>query len=279
MVIDGRAIAQHTYDYLAKRVEELKEEGVTPHLAIILVGDDPSSSAYVKQKEQKLTQIGGAVTTKRLDSSITEEELITIIQEFNDDPIVHGIIIQRPLPEGIDTNHITDATVPEKDVDGFREDSPFEPPLALAVMKTLKEVFKQTNQEGDLDDWLRTKKIAILGKGYTAGAPVIKLFALHKIPLTIIDRSTTNREEILSQADIVISAVGKEGALSATEIKDGAVVIGVGMYKGEDGKLHCDYNEEEISQKASYYTPVPGGIGPVNVAMLLQNLIKASENV
>lgn len=279
MIIDGKAIAQNIYDHLTKRVEELKEEGITPHLAVVLIGDDASSAAYVRQKELKLTQIGGAITTKRFDNSLSEEDLISLIKEFNNDPIIHGIIIQRPLPPQIDKHHITDATNPQKDVDGFLEESPFEPPIALAVLRALKDVFKQTNQEGDLDDWLKSKRIAIIGKGYTAGAPIIKLFQHHQIPLSIIDRSTTNRDEILKGADIVISAVGRPDALQANEIKDGAIVIGVGMYRGEDDKLHGDYNEEEISQKASFYTPVPGGIGPINVAMLLQNLIQATENL
>lgn len=279
MLIDGKAIAQHTFDTLTKRVSELKVEGITPHLAVILIGDDASSKAYVRQKELKLTQIGGAITTHRFDNSLSEEELIQLINQLNNDPIVHGIIVQRPLPPQIDKHHITDATNPQKDVDGFLDNSPFEPPIAMAVMRVLKEVFKQSHQDGELDAWLKTKRIAIIGKGYTAGGPIIRVFEHHNIPLTVIDRSTTNRGEILADADIVISAVGKEKSLTSSEIKQGAVVIGVGMFRGSDDKLHGDYDEEDISQRASFYTSVPGGIGPINVAMLLVNLLKASENV
>ncbi|CAN5167798.1 bifunctional methylenetetrahydrofolate dehydrogenase/methenyltetrahydrofolate cyclohydrolase FolD [soil metagenome] len=279
MLIDGRLIAQSVFDNLTKKVGELKEEGITPHLAVILIGDDPSSKAYVRQKELKLTQIGGAITTHRFSNSFTQEELVRLIKELNDDSIVHGIIVQRPLPPQIDKDVITDATSPEKDVDGFLDNSPFEPPIAMAVMRILREIFKQTNQQGDLHDWLKTKKIAIIGKGYTAGAPIIKLFTNHEIPLTIIDSSTTNRQEILASSDIVISAVGKTETLKADELKDGVIVIGVGMHRGEDDKLHGDYDEESIGTKAAFYTPVPGGIGPVNVAMLLVNLIKAAETV
>lgn len=278
MKIDGKAIAQQILDKLTHRVTALKEEGITPHLAVVLIGNDESSKAYVRQKELKIHQIGGAVSIHRFGQEFTQDQLLTLIQELNDDPIVHGIIIQRPLPTHIDGTLITNSTVSEKDVDGFRDDSPFDPPIARAVFRILREIHAQ---EDDLnqsrDEWLKTKKIVILGKGVTAGQPIIKLFHKRQIPLAIVDSKTENREELIRGADIIISAVGKPQVIQAKDINETTTLIGVGMFRGDDGKLHGDYEEEEVAEKAQYYTSVPGGVGPVNVAMLLTNLVEAAE--
>jgi methylenetetrahydrofolate dehydrogenase (NADP+)/methenyltetrahydrofolate cyclohydrolase len=285
MVIDGKAIAQHILDKLKVRVEELKQEGITPHLAVILIGDDESSKAYVRQKELKIQEIGAAITTHRFKSNFSEDELLALIEELNDDPIVHGIIIQRPLPSQIDGKKVTDATDTNKDVDGFGKDTPYDAPIALAVWRILREVYSSnevrsshTNSDTNLEEWLESKKIVILGKGQTAGMPIIKFFAKKDQPLTIVDSQTENREELIKAADIVICAVGKEDVVTSIMLKDDAILVGVGMRRGDDGKLQGDYDETEIANKAAFYTPVPGGVGPVNVAMLLSNLVKASEN-
>jgi len=280
MKIDGKAIAQHVLDGLSKRVGELREGGITPHLAVVLIGNDESSKAYVRQKELKTQQIGAAITIHRFQQNFSQDELLTLIEELNNDPIVHGIIIQRPLPPQIDKDKVTTTTVSEKDIDSFREDSPFDPPVALAVWRILREVHSHTDQSQiPLNHWLKTKRIVILGKGQTAGLPIIKLFLRRAVPLTIVDSKTENRQEALSHADIIISAVGKPHVLTGTEIKQGAILIGVGIFRGEDEKMHGDYQEEVIMDKAGYYTPIPGGVGPVNVAMLLSNLIKAAETM
>ncbi|MEK7605882.1 MAG: bifunctional 5,10-methylenetetrahydrofolate dehydrogenase/5,10-methenyltetrahydrofolate cyclohydrolase [Patescibacteria group bacterium] len=280
MRIDGKAIAQHILDNLTKKVTELRSDGVTPHLAVILVGDDESSKAYVRQKELKVQQIGAAITIHRFKKSFSEDELLTLIDTLNNDEIVHGVIVQRPLPPHIDEDKVTNSTLASKDIDGFRSDSPFDPPIALAVWRILKDVQQQEGEQGrTLSDWLQTKKIVILGKGQTAGHPIIKLFAKEKVPLTVIDSKTEDKDHLLTEADIVISAVGKPGIITSSMIKDGAILIGVGIFRGEDGKMHNDYDDDEVAGRTNYYTPVPGGVGPVNVAMLLTNLVKAAEAI
>jgi methylenetetrahydrofolate dehydrogenase (NADP+)/methenyltetrahydrofolate cyclohydrolase len=279
MVVDGKQIAQGVLDNLKKRVEELNEGGITPHLAVILIGDDESSKAYVRQKELKINEIGGAITIHRFKNNFSESELLELINKLNNDPIVHGIIIQRPLPPHIDKDKVTNATTREKDVDGFCADTLFDAPVAQAVWRILKEVYMQIgDNDSSFEEWLKVKKVAIMGKGQTAGMPIINFFDRKNIPLTIIDSKTDNKAEIIQDADILISAVGKEHVITNDMIKAGVILVGVGMGRGIDGKMHGDYIEEEVSSKAAFYTPVPGGVGPVNVAMLLSNLIKSSEN-
>lgn len=278
MKIDGKEIALHIFENLMNRVKDLSEEGITPHLAVILVGDDESSKAYVRQKELKIGEIGAAITIHRLDNTIRQEELIKLIDTLNHEPTVHGIIIQRPLPAHIDGDAITNATETNKDVDGFCTNSPFDPPIALAVWKILKEIHRKIPSSSEaMPEWLKRQRIVILGKGKTAGLPITNYFKKMKITLVIIDSTTEHRDEPLSSADIIISAVGKRGVLSNREFKNESILIGVGMGKNDEGKLEGDYTEEEVVNKVGYYTTVPGGVGPVNVAMLLQNLVHAAE--
>lgn len=267
MIINGREIANEILDDLKKRVEKLKSKGITPHLAIILVGKDPQSESYVSQKELKGTKIGAKISVKRLALSVKTEKLLKTIEQLNNDSNVHGVIVQRPLPPQINSSSIVQTIEPTKDVDGFRNDSKFKPPIALAVIKILNEVDKN----------FLNKKIVVIGKGETGGSPVIKELIKQGAFVEVIDSRTENKENIIKNADIVISAVGKPNIINSKMIKNGAILISVGLHKEADGKLHGDYNEEEIKDKASFYTPTPGGVGPVNVAMLLKNLVKAAE--
>lgn len=266
MRIDGREIARQIFEDLKKRVGELRKKNVTPHLDIILVGNDPSSEVYVRQKELKASNIAAKTTLIRFDETVTEEELLSAIEKLNNDRTVHGIIVQRPLPKHIDQAIIDEAVSLEKDVDGFRHNSPFLPPLGIAVYKILKQVPE-----------LSTKKIIIMGKGKTGGNPVMQVLKQREIPFTLIDSKTENPKDLISRADIIIAAVGKPNMIIKTMIKKGVALIGVGMHRGKNGKLHGDYEEDQIKDAASFYTPIPGGVGPVNVAMLLSNLIDAAE--
>ncbi len=277
MVIDGKALASNILDNLKIRVGELGKKGITPHLVVILVGDDGASTAYVRQKELKAELINVEITVLRYGSEITEQQLLLKLNELNDDKTIHGIIIQQPLPSHISTEKIVAATYPQKDVDGFHKDSPFTPPIALAVWNILEKVKIQSGIRTSLTEWLQSKKLIIIGKGQTAGTPIITYLKRQNITPRIIDSKTEQKDEYLKSADIVISAVGKPHILRATMMKKGVIVIGVGMDKVEDGKMHADYDEDEIVKIASYYTPVPGGVGPVNVAMLLSNLVLATE--
>ncbi|HZQ29677.1 MAG TPA: bifunctional 5,10-methylenetetrahydrofolate dehydrogenase/5,10-methenyltetrahydrofolate cyclohydrolase [Patescibacteria group bacterium] len=263
MIINGRAIAKEILNELKTKVQNLK---VTPTLAIILVGDNPQSVAYIEQKELKANKIGAKVIVKKLNDKVSESELLQIIQDLNKDNSIHGIIIQRPVPN-ISSGKLDLAVIPQKDVDGFNPASNFEPPIAKAIIKILKSV----------DSNFANKKIAVIGSGKTGGEPIIKTFQKMGMDLSVVDSKTENPELVTKSADVVISAVGKPNVLNTNNIKKGSIVLSVGLHKGEDEKLHGDYNEEEIDKVASFYTPTPGGVGPVNVAMLLENLVEAAQ--
>lgn len=281
MRIDGRAIAKEILDDLAERVSRLKEKDITPYLAIILVDHGPASEAYVRQKKLKGKSIGAHVAVLRYDSSVTNEQLVATIQQYNNDSNVHGIIVQRPLPAHIDNTIIDRAVDPKKDVDGFHSKSQFEIPIAAAVLHILKYIFQLPTPGVDAQNfqkWLQSKSVTVIGKGKTGGGPIIKSFRTLRVAPLIVDSRTTNSERVTKDTDIVISTVGKPNVVTSSMLKKGVILVSVGLHKGTDGKLHGDYGEDGIKDIASFYTPTPGGVGPVNVAMLLANLILAAEN-
>ena len=277
MRLSGREIAEKIYQRLQSRVEELKKKNIIPHLVVFLIGDNPASVAYVKQKQKKGEEIGCKVTVLNLNESITTEELEKKVKLLNDDPFVHGILIQRPVPKHIDIDKLEMLTNPEKDIDGFHPDSPYTLPLPLAVLKVLEEVHEQESIDANFDTWLQKQNIVITGKGPTGGGPIIKYLKMMNVTPLVIDSKTANPEDLLKQADIVIAAVGRENMIKAGDLKQGVIIIGVGILRGTDGKLTGDYNEDDIDSVAAYYTPTPGGVGPVNVAMLTENLLTATE--
>lgn len=272
MKIDGRQIAAEVLEDLKVRVEKLKQKNIIPNLYIILLSDDASSESYVKQKQIKGEQIGVKITVEKGNFNTTTEELIKKINKLNQDKSVHGVIVQRPMPKNLDEEKIKTAINPLKDVDGFNQSSNFKVPVSLAVLRILENVHPD-----DFKDWLVKQKISVLGKGLTAGGPIINTLQSFGIKPNIITSSTPNKEELLNEADIVISAVGKENIVSSKDLKKGSILIGVGMHKGDDGKFHGDFNEEEIQNIVSFYSPTPGGVGPINVSMLLSNLVEATE--
>lgn len=288
MRVDGREIAQEIFNDLRIRVRKLKEKGIIPHLHIITLTTDLASQAYVGQKKLKGGEIGAKITVENLSSDTKTDELLSKIEKLNNDRNVHGIIIQRPLPSHIEEKKIAEVINPKKDVDGFHPDSKFSPPIAEAVLKILEKIYKRIIstrillvslvQGVSFAKWLKSKNITVVGRGVTAGTPIIKtLVKIGVQPLTVASQ-TENREKILKKADIIICAVGKPNVLKREDIKNGTILIGVGMSKGKDGKFHGDYEEDDIKNIASFYTPTPGGVGLVNVAMLLSNLIKSTEN-
>lgn len=275
MKIDGREIANHILKDLKNRVEKLKTRNIFPHLYIILLSDDASSESYIKQKMLRGQDIGVKITLDRENPEISTEKLLSKIEALNNDSFVHGIIVQRPMPKTLDEDKIANAIAPVKDVDGFNPNSKFGVPVALAVLKLLESIHpKKFN-----NDWLNKQKICIIGKGLTAGKPIINSLQKLGVQPLIIDSKTINRHEILSNADIIVSAVGKPDVFKNSEIKNGVILIGVGLHEEDDGKFHGDFNQEEIKDTASFYSPTPGGVGPVNVAMLLKNLIEAVEHL
>ncbi len=266
MKIDGRAIADSILSHLSEEVSALKEKEIIPTLAVVLVGDDPASVSFIRQKRLAAEKIGAVLTVDQLPIVTTTESLTSLIEKYNEDPKIHGLIIQRPLPKEstIDPNVLL-TVAPSKDVDGFVTNSPFHAPVAEAVFTILEEVHIP----------LLKQNIVIIGRGQTAGTPIARLCVQKRLHPTIVHSQTPNPDHILKEADIIISCVGKKGIVNAANIKPGVVLIGVGMHREEDGKLHGDYEETEIADIASYFTPTPGGVGPVNVACLMKNLIKA----
>lgn len=271
MRIDGREIAKKIFVELKKQTEILKEKNIIPHLAIILVGDDPASISYINQKELKAENIGIKTTVYNLESKIQNSELLKLINRLNADKNVHGIIVQRPLPKQINAGEISLAVDPKKDVDGFSPDSKFQMPIVMAVLKILQEIgINQTD--------LKSKKIVVIGKGETAGQPIITALQRIEIKPEIVISSTMNPELITKNADIIISAVGKPNILKPDMMKRGVILIGIGISRGESANLMGDYDQNEVENVTSFYTPTPGGVGPVNVAMLLKNLLHSAEN-
>lgn len=281
MRIDGKAIADAIYKELRERVGELQKKGKVPHLAVILVGENPASIAYVLQKQKKGEAVGCKVTVIRYNEHVTTDELARKIQELNNDESTHAILLQRPLPPHIDIPRLELLTDPKKDIDGFHPDSPFILPLPLAAVRILEEIYsiRLKTPHMTFRDWLRTQMIVVIGKGETGGKPIVEYLNNLQIPYKQIDSKTPNPKEITRQADVIISAVGKQNVVKPDMIKKGVILISVGICRGNDGKLHGDYEEEAIKDITSFYTPTPGGVGPVNVAILIENLLMAAGNV
>lgn len=270
MRIEGRKISERILSNLKLRVKKLKAQNITPHLAIILIGNDPASVAYVRQKKIKAEQIGAKTTIEKLPPYTTTAHILQLLNDLNHLNNVHGIIVQQPLPASINIKKVTEVINPKKDVDGFRPKSKFKPPIALAILQILEEVRPQGIE------WLKLKNITIIGKGQTGGKPVIQTLKQLGVEPLVIDSKTKNPKILTKTADIIISAVGKANIIKPEMIKQDVVLISIGLHKDRDGKLHGDYDEEKIKDIASFYTPTPGGVGPVNVAMLLKNLIDAA---
>ncbi len=285
MRIDGKAIADHILSELAARIATLREKNIIPTLAVILVGDDPGSLSYVKQKQKAAEKIGAKLVLHTQSAALSKNELQELIEKYNADPSIHGLIVQRPLPSGMgDCTDILNQIHPHKDVDGFVPKSPFAVPVAAAVLKILNEIFVRiaTNPEpitNNFHTWLASKKIVILGRGETAGAPIAAALTKRGYAPMIIHSQTPNPDQIIRQAAIVVSCVGRAGVIKKDAVAPGAILISVGIWRGSDGKLHGDYEEDDVAGVASFYTPTPGGVGPVNVACLMQNLVKAATIV
>lgn len=316
MQIPGKDIAEAMKLQLSVRVKRLEGKNIIPHLAVIIVGDDPSSVAYVRQKKKVGEEIGAIVSIYTLPAGTTKEEIVTVVDGLNRDKDVHGIIIQRPVPLPL-PNELYDLLVrPEKDVDGFHPTSPFSPPIANAVMRILEWVHREESQNeskkisidtnlqptthlsaealldrrshsgegGAKEDnaqpffpWLREQRIVIIGRGATGGLPIARILKRHDVLFTVAHRGTEDIESLCRSADIIISCVGRSNVVRHQWVSEKTVLIGVGLHQ-EEGKLIPDYDQEEVSATAAYYTPVPGGVGPVNVACLLENVILAAEN-
>ena len=266
VVVDGKSLRDKILEELRSIVVKKK---LKPDLAIILVGENPSSLAYIKQKINSTEKIGGRAELFQYPTSVTETEILKKIEQLNKDAKVKGIIVQLPLPKHMDPYKVTQAVSVEKDVDGLNEDSSFQPATPLAVLEILKE-FKVS---------LKDHTAVIFGRSRLVGAPLKAILEEEGAKVIQIHSQTPTPVNNLSlKGEILISAVGKAHLIKETMVKEGAAVIDVGISRDpETDKLTGDVDFENVKEKASLITPVPGGVGPLTVAMLLKNLVQASE--
>lgn len=284
VIIDGKQVAADVRAEVAKKTAELKTKGITPCLAVVLVGENPASVSYVTGKQKALAEVGMADRSVKLPESTTEEELLKLIDELNKDDSVHGILVQLPLPKHINEDKIIMAIDPSKDVDGFHPVSVgnlmigrpgFLPCTPHGIIVMLKKAGIETSG----------KHAVVIGRSNIVGKPVSILLARKEVncTVTMCHTGTVNMAEITKQADIIVVASGHPHTLTKDMVKDGAVVIDVGVNRIPDAskksgfRLIGDCDFDDLKEKASFITPVPGGVGPMTIAMLMQNTLEAAE--
>ncbi len=275
-LIDGNALAQQIRSDVAARAAALTRLGRTPGLAVILVGDNPASQVYVQHKVKDCEGAGMRSVLEKYDATISEAELLARIQALNEDPTIHGILVQLPLPAHIDPQRVIETISPAKDVDGFHVQSAgalmvgqpgFKPCTPYGCMKMLESIGYDP----------KGKHAVVIGRSNIVGKPMAMMLLQASATVTICHSATADLGHHTHQADIVVAAVGKRNVLTADMVKPGAVVIDVGMNRNDAGKLCGDVDFEGVRQVAGWITPVPGGVGPMTRAMLLVNTIEAAE--
>ena len=276
VIIDGKALAKKIRSNLKVECDDLKKEGITPKLAVIMVGDDHASKVYVRNKSRACNEVGIEYQEYLLDKNTRQEDLIDLIKRLNQDKTVNGILLQSPIPEHLDINRAFKAITYLKDVDGFTPSSvgklcigedTFVSCTPLGVIKMFEEY--------NID--LNGKDVVILGRSNIVGRPLIQCCLQKNATVTACHSKTKNLKEHTKRADVIISAIGQPKFVTADMVKDGVVIIDVGINRNEEGKLVGDVDFENVEKKASYITPVPGGVGPMTIAMLMHNVIKATK--
>ena len=275
-ILDGKAVSLKVKESVKVRADELKKFGIEPTLAVVLVGEDKASQTYVRAKEKACNEYGIKSVAHRLSENTTQSELLALINVLNLDDSIHGILVQLPLPKHIDTNVVLAAIDPRKDVDGFHAVNVgklvsgldgFVPCTPLGVMEILKEY--------GID--VAGLNAVVIGRSNIVGKPMANLLLNASATVTITHSKTKNLKEICKNADLIVAAIGRPFFLKADMVKDGAVVVDVGINRLDDGRLVGDVDFEEVAPKCSYITPVPGGVGPMTIAMLLNNTILAAQ--
>jgi methylenetetrahydrofolate dehydrogenase (NADP+)/methenyltetrahydrofolate cyclohydrolase len=280
-IIDGNALSAQLRGDVARRTAALKARGLKPGLAVVLVGENPASQVYVRNKVKACTEAGLHSVLERFDASMTEAELLARVDALNNDPSIHGILVQLPLPAHIDAHKVIEAISPAKDVDGFHVSSAgalmvgqpgFWPCTPYGCMKMLESIGYD----------LRGKHAVVIGRSNIVGKPMALMLLQKNATVTVCHSATPDLKAMTLQADVIVAAVGKRNVLTADMVKPGAVVIDVGMNRIPDGevgagKLCGDVDFAGVSQVAGYITPVPGGVGPMTITMLLVNTLEAAE--
>ena len=262
---------------LKSRCDDLKNKGINPKLAVIMVGNDKASQVYVKNKSKACEEIGIIFEEYLLDENIKQEELINLIEKLNQDDSVNGILLQSPIPSNLDINEAFQKISPNKDVDGFN-------PLNVGKLALNQDTFVSCTPYGIMKMFeaynvdLTGKNVTIIGRSNIVGKPLIQCCLNKNATVTVCHSKTRDLKEYTKRADILIVAIGKSKFVTEDMVKQDAVVIDVGINRGEDGKLTGDVDFDNVSKKASFITPVPGGVGPMTIAMLMNNVIKASSD-
>ncbi len=277
-LIDGNALSKQLRADVAQRAAALKARGITPGLAVILVGDNPASQVYVRNKVKACEDSGLHSVLEKYEASMTEAQLLARIDALNRDPSIHGILVQLPLPAHIDAHKVIEAISPAKDVDGFHVASAgalmvgqpgFWPCTPYGCMKMLESIGYD----------LKGKHAVVIGRSNIVGKPMALMLLGQNATVTICHSATKDLKAMTLQADVIVAAVGKRNVLTADMVKPGAVVIDVGMNRNDEGKLCGDVDFDGVKQVAGWITPVPGGVGPMTITMLLVNTLEAAERM
>lgn len=275
-ILDGKAVSASVKEQVANETAALKEKGITPGLAVVIVGDDPASHVYVNNKKKACAQVGFHSEEYALPAQTTQEELLALVETLNKKPDINGILVQLPLPPHLDEKTVIEAIDPKKDVDAFHAsnvgkimigDYHFLPCTPAGVMELLK------SEKIDVC----SKNCVVIGRSNIVGKPMAMLLLHQNGTVTICHSRTKNLKEVCAQADILVAAVGIAKFVKGDMVKEGAVVIDVGMDRDENGKLCGDVDFAQVEPKASYITPVPGGVGPMTIAMLMKNTLMAAR--
>ncbi|HDI8096887.1 TPA: bifunctional methylenetetrahydrofolate dehydrogenase/methenyltetrahydrofolate cyclohydrolase FolD [Staphylococcus aureus] len=275
-ILDGKQIAKDYRQGLQNQVEALKEKGFTPKLSVILVGNDGASQSYVRSKKKAAEKIGMISEIVHLEETATEEEVLNELNRLNNDDSVSGILVQVPLPKQVSEQKILEAINPDKDVDGFHpinigklyiDEQTFVPCTPLGIMEILKHA--------DID--LEGKNAVVIGRSHIVGQPVSKLLLQKNASVTILHSRSKDMASYLKDADVIVSAVGKPGLVTKDVVKEGAVIIDVGNTPDENGKLKGDVDYDVVKEIAGAITPVPGGVGPLTITMVLNNTLLAEK--
>jgi len=277
-IINGKEIASAIREEIRAETEALKARGIVPGLAVVLVGDDPASKVYVGNKEKACLAMGFHSEVRRLPADTAQDELLAVIDRLNEDPAIHGILVQLPLPKHIDEKAVIDAIRVDKDVDGFH-------PVNTGNLVIGSDSLLPCTPAGCVELLKRSgigiagKHVVVIGRSNIVGKPAALLLLREHATVTICHSRTANLEEIARQADILVVAIGKPKAIDARHVKPGAVVLDVGVNRLPDGKLAGDVDFESASEVAGWITPVPGGVGPMTITMLLRNTLTAAKRI
>lgn len=275
-IIDGIQVAKEIRAELCEEVKQLKAKGIHPHLTVIIIGDDPASHSYVNGKERASKEVGISSEIIRLPENTSESSLLEKIEQLNNDDHIHGILVQLPLPDHIDEQKVIQTIIPSKDVDGFHPinvgnmligQKAFFPCTPYGIMKMLEK--KNIDPEG--------KHVVVVGRSNIVGKPMGQMLLNKNATVTYCHSRTKDLRKWTNEADILIVAVGKEHVIDHSYVREGAVVIDVGVNRTAEGKLTGDVDFEDVRKKASFITPVPGGVGPMTITMLLANTVKAAK--